>query len=157
MFKNISIFWWWHFHLFGALWVSKPRLGGQKTRKNVFFQYLEAKIVKIIYPWSVLKKTKRGSTFLIPIWGPRLSGSPESVIFDVIFGKSMDFHIKIASRGAPNRGPLGKSTGVLKLSFPIIYRVFVLSYLWISKTRFFQKPVMAIWQMYSPWGFQYVD
>ena len=94
------------FTYLGPLWVSKPPLGGQKTRKNAFFQYLEAKIVKIIYPWSVLKKTKRGSTFLIPIWGPiwgpRLSGSPESAIFDVIFWKSMDFHIKIASRGAPN-------------------------------------------------------
>ena len=101
----------------GPPWVSKHPLGGQKTRKNAFFQYLEAKIVKILYPWSVLKKTKRGSTFLIPIWGPRVSGSPESAIFDVIFWKSMDFHIKIASRGAPNRGPKYDSSKVQHLSF----------------------------------------
>ena len=109
------------FTYLGPPWVSKHPLGGQKTRKNAFFQYLEAKIVKILYPWSVLKKTKRGSTFLIPIWGPiwgpRLSGSPESAIFDVIFWKSMDFHIKIASLGAPNRGPKYDSSKVQHLSF----------------------------------------
>ena len=78
--------------IWGPIWGTSESLnhllGGQKNRKNVFFQYLQAKIVTIIYPWSVLKKTKRGSAFLIPIWGPiwglRLSGSPERAIFDEI-------------------------------------------------------------------------
>ena len=104
---------------FSPIWGPSESLNPllEIKKKNVFIQYLEAKIVKIIYPWSVLKKTTRGSTFLIPIWGPRLSGSPESAIFDVIFWKSMAFHIKIASRGPPNRRPKYDSSKVQHLSF----------------------------------------